>query len=120
MEGCFVNFLASCTKVLAHLHSRMADQRIQYSASKHAHMYVLIQLLIIQEKIIPGISTIWDHTDGCGKKYRYFKALYLLSVLACTYNIVIDICVGAPGHCKYVVGGINSQDRAFRENKLSL
>ena len=56
-------------------------------------------------------STMIDDTDGCTKQYRCAKALYLLSLIATTHNITIDRGVGAPGHGKDEVDGINATDK---------
>ena len=53
-------------------------------------------------------STIWENTDGCAEQYCSTTALYLLSMLAHTYNIIIDSGVGALGHIIKVVGGLNA------------
>ena len=58
--------------------------------------------------------TVWDDTDGCGKQYRCGTAMYLLSVLASTYGIVIDRAIGAPGHGKDIVDGLNATHHAVR------
>ena len=120
MEGCFVEFVVGNDDVQAHFHSHMADKSNQDAASTHAHMRVLLELLISQEKIIPGKSTIWEHTDGCTKQYRCAKALYLLSSLASEFKVVIDRQVDAPGHGKDVVDGLNAQDKVYlRKHMIS-
>ena len=42
------------------------------------------------------------------EKYRCATALYLSSMLAHAYNIIIDRGVGAPGHIREVVDGFNA------------
>lgn len=56
---------------------------------------------------------MWDDTDGCAKQYRCGTALLFLSLLACTCNITIDRAIGAPGHGKDIVDGLNATDKAF-------
>ena len=46
MEGCFVEFVVGNDDVQAHFHSHMADKSNQDAASTHAHMRVLLELLI--------------------------------------------------------------------------
>ena len=41
---------------------------------------------------------IWKNKDVYADKYKCVTALYLLSMLAHAYNIIIDNGVGAPGH----------------------
>lgn len=66
-------------------------------------------------------SWIWDHTtDGCAKQYRRGNAIYLLSVWAQTYHVVIDRAVGAPGHGKDIVDGINATDKRFLQKQMCM
>ena len=44
---------------------------------------------------------------------RCATVLYLLSILAHTYNIIIDRVVGAQGHDREVVDGLNATDKRF-------
>ena len=81
MEGYFVDLFASCKKVLSHFHSHISDKSMKDEVSRHAHMDVLIQLLITQEKIISGISTILDlvrNTDV--PKLYIFSAFWHVSM----------------------------------------
>ena len=57
--------------------------------------------------------TMWENTDGCAEQCRYATALYLLSMLAHSYNIVIDCGVEAPGHLREVVNGLNYTKKTF-------
>ena len=54
---------------------------------------------------------MWYHMDGCANQYRCASAIYLLSYLASSFSIIIDIIVGAPKHGKYVVDGLNTRDK---------
>ena len=53
------------------------------------------------------MGNICRNTDACAEQYCCAIALYLLSMLAHTYNIIIDHGVGAPGHGRKVVDGLN-------------
>ena len=44
------------------------------------------------------IGTIWGNIDGCAEQYICATVLYLLSMFAHEYNIVIDNDVIPPGH----------------------
>ena len=59
------------------------------------------------------MSTIWDSTDGCTEHYRCATALYLLSMLVHSYNIIIDCGVVAPGNNIEVVDGLNDTEKGF-------
>ena len=54
-----------------------------------------------------------ENTDECAKKYICATALYLLSMLSNSYNIVIDRIIWSLGHGKYVVDGLNATDNFF-------
>ena len=54
-----------------------------------------------------------DGTDGCAKQYRCATAMYLLSLLASKYKVVIDRAIGAPGHGKSKIDGLNAVDKRF-------
>eukprot|EP00957_Ditylum_brightwellii_P048693 3694718-Ditylum_brightwellii.AAC.1 len=58
-------------------------------------------------------TTTWKETDGCAKQYRCAIDMYLLSLISVRFNIVIDRAVGAPGHGKDMVDGLNATDKAF-------
>jgi hypothetical protein len=65
-------------------------------------------------------SMEWQDTDGCGKEYRCGTALYLLSLLASPIHVVIDRVMGAPGHGKDIVDGLNATDKRFLKDKMCL
>ena len=59
-------------------------------------------------------TTLWEETDGCAKQYRCATAMYLLLLIFVRFNIVIDRAVGAPGHRKDVVDGLNATYKASK------
>ena len=90
------------------MHSHFSDSSRQDARTTYAHMKVELQYLedlgILKKD---GTGTIVDDTDGCAKQYRSGTALYLNSLLATTHGVIIDRAVGAPGHRKYEVDGLN-------------
>ena len=40
----------------------------------------------------------WENTNDCAEQYKYATTLYLLSILAHAYNIIIDCDVGSQGY----------------------
>ena len=62
--------------------------------------------------------TVWDHMDGCTKKYSFSSSGYLLSCLVLESCMINDILVGAPVHGKDIFDGLNSID--IRMLKLSM
>jgi hypothetical protein len=103
-------------------HSHLADKSKQDASSTHAHMEeVLINHLRGGGKIkLDGTTIMFDHTDGCAKQYRCALALFLLSLLAQVHNIVIDRAVGAPGHGKDIVDGLNATDKRLLSEKMCM
>ena len=61
--------------------------------------------------LVDNMIEIWENTDGCAYQYRCATSLYLLSMLAHTYNIIIDRGVGSPGNVRYVVDGLNATEK---------
>ena len=50
-----------------------------------------------------GISTVWEETGGCDKKYRCALDIYLMTVLSSSYGNIMDRTINVPGHGKNVV-----------------
>ena len=100
-------------------HSHLSDESRQDAATTHAHMLVLFNELKEIGELCAGL-TVWDDTDGCGKQYRCGTALYLLSVLAGLFGIVIDRAIGAPGHGKDIVDGLNATDKVFLRKAMCM
>jgi hypothetical protein len=64
-------------------------------------------------------SFMLDHMDGCSKQYWSGTAMYLLSVTTVAYGITIDRAVGAPGHRKDKVDGLNATDKRFLKELMA-
>ena len=61
----------------------------------------LVYILMQDKKcLLSTLSTIWEETDGCAKQYHCALALYLLSMVASRFGIIIDTsrAIGASGH----------------------
>ena len=98
-------------------HSHFSDLSRQDAATTTAHMTVLFNHLFREQEIQRGKTIVFDETDGCSKQYRSGTAIYLLSLLSQKYSIVIDRAIGAPGHGKDVVDGLNAVDKSFLRKK---
>ena len=59
------------------------------------------------------LPVILDSTDGCSGQYRSALSLYLLTVMACSFNVVIDRMVNAPAHGKGVVDALNAVTKRY-------
>ena len=103
-----------------HFHSHFSDASRQDAASTHAHMTVLLNILMKETKELLEDSVLWDDTDGCGKQYRCAKALYLLSLLSVHFHVAIDRAIGAPGHGKDIIDALNAIDKQFLRAKMCM
>ena len=63
----------------------------------HFHMIKLIQHLM-KKNILHRGGRLLGSTDGCAKQYKCSTAIYLMSMLAKSFDIVVDRALGAPGH----------------------
>ena len=61
--------------------------------------------------LFANMITICESMNGCAEQYRCATLLYLLSILAHEYNIIIDCGVGSPGHVREVVSIALGEDR---------
>ena len=58
-----------------------------------------------------GMSTVWEDTDGCAKKYSRDLAIYWMAVLSSSYGIILDRAINSPGHGNNVVDGLNTTEK---------
>lgn len=93
-------------------HSHLSDSSIQNAGTTHQHMIVLFDILKKESFISEG-SPLYCNTDGASKQYRCANALCYLSLLSTKYNINIDRAIGAPGHGKDLVDGLNAVDKHY-------
>jgi hypothetical protein len=105
--------------VSLHFHSHLSDDSLQNAATTNAHMEVLFDSLK-ESSVVGKKATMWDETDGCTKQYRCAKAFWLLTYLAVKYDTSIDRAIGAPGHGKDIVDGINATDKTYLASKMCL
>jgi hypothetical protein len=89
------------------------------SSWTHSHLKVLLDYLFKNYLIQQG-WLILDDTDGCAKQYPSATALYLLPLITVTYRIAYDRAIGAPGHGKDKVNGLNAVDKRYITEKMSL
>jgi hypothetical protein len=119
IEGCSVRFMNEHKNVIMEMHSHFSDTSRQDARTTHSHLKVLLDYLFRNYLIQQG-WLILDDTDGCAKQYRSATALYLLSLIAVTYRIAYDRAIGAPGHGKDEVDGLNAVDKRYITEKMSL
>jgi hypothetical protein len=99
------------------MHSHFLDRKRQDARTAFKNMHVLVEYLF-KEGIIKEGSTILDHTNGCAKQYWSATVLYCLPLLAASYGIKIESAIGAPGHGKDEVDGLNAMDKGYIKEKM--
>ena len=61
--------------------------------------------------LVSGMSTVWEDTVDCTKKYRYALDIYLMTMLSCLYGIVMDLAINVPGRVNNDVDGFNTMEK---------
>ena len=56
---------------------------------------------------------MWENIYGCAEQYRCATVIYLLSMTAHEYNIIINCGVGALGHVREVEYFLNATYKMF-------
>lgn len=91
----------------------MSNESDQNAALAHSHIYVPHKIVDMTQTEFFWVSTNWDCTDECDKKYRCSKAPCFLIILEYMYDIVINKCFGDQGHGWDAVESLNAQDKCF-------
>ena len=63
---------------------------------------------------------MWEATDGCSKQYQCGTAMYFLSLLSLSFNVVIDRAIGTPGHGKDIIDGLNAVTKCFLQKQFCM
>ena len=77
----------------------------QGASTKAEYSKFIMELLRIITPIFYYISTLWKNTYGFSEQYICSTVIYLLSMLAKAYNIIIDRSIREPVHIREVVDG---------------
>ena len=101
-------------------HSHFSDYSKQDAATTFEHFCAMFKLHEEVHGKIPRNSVFLEHTDGCAKQYRSGNALFLLNVIALKYHIVIDRAIGAPGHGKSIIDGLNAVDKHYLKKVMCM
>ena len=43
-------------------------------------MVHLLKIFLESGRLVPGMSIVWEDTDGCDKQFRYALFIYLMTV----------------------------------------
>ena len=85
-------------------HSHFLDDSAQNTDTKFEHMNNFIHWMYENTFFIKD-GIMYDTIYVCSKQYRYANAMWLLSVLAFTYKVIIDICIDSPGNVRIRIDG---------------
>ena len=97
----------SCYALKLDFHLFLSDCTVQEARTVYYHLKQLIIELRKQGKLKPG-QRLLCITDGCVKQYCLATSLYFMSMLASSFDIVIDRGVCLVGHGKSLVDAINA------------
>ena len=61
-------------------------------------MFHVLKRILESGILVSDMSTVWEDTDGCKKKYGCDLAIYLMTVLSSSYDIIMDRAINALGH----------------------
>jgi hypothetical protein len=98
--------------------SHLSDKSEQDAGTTYNNMCKEYEQLRSWGELEKYKSIDFNNTDGCTAQYRSYRALYLLSMLAIRFAIIIDRAVGAPGHGKDEVDGLNAVDKRYLQTKM--
>ena len=85
MEGIAVEYFPNTDNLRkneprSEFHSYKSDQNERYACYSSSYMVYVFNILIESGLLFYGLSTIWEETDGCTKKYRCVLTVYLMNV----------------------------------------
>jgi hypothetical protein len=80
--------------------SHLSDKSEQDAGTTFANMKKEYQNKLNLGELVKNRTIDLNNTDGCTGQYRSFRALFMCSLLAWNFLIIIDRAVGAPGHGK--------------------
>ena len=119
IEGCSVEVSMNNSISRLQFYSHFSDNNRQDTSTTNAHMMKIMDNLKINNQEI-GECTVWESTDGCSKQYCCGSALHLLSYISFKYKIIIDRMIGAAGHGKDIVDGINAIDKRYLKGEMCM
>ena len=73
---------------------------------------------LFQQILVSDMSTVWEDTNICDKKYRCDLDIYLTTVLSYPYGIITDHAINGPIHINNVVIGINATDKRYLKEQM--
>jgi hypothetical protein len=98
--------------------SHLSDKSEQDAGTTYNNMCKEYEQLKAWGELAKYKTIDFNNTDGCTAQYRCYRAMYLLSMLAIRFAIIIDRAVGAPGNGKDEVDGLNAIDKRYLQTKM--
>ena len=83
-------------------------------------MVHLLETFLELGRLVFGMSTVWEDTHGCVKKYMCPLDIYLVTVLLSSYDIIMGRTINAPGHVNNVVDGLNATEKCYLKVKMEI
>ena len=129
IEGCTLHYHGAPSlsneesmkkKLSFDFHSHFADFSQQDAATTFEHMCAMLKAHETRNGKIKKNSVFLDNTDGCAKQYRSGNALFLMNVLCMKHHIIIDRAIGAPGHGKSIIDGLNAVDKHYLKKVMCM
>ena len=99
-------------------HSHFSYDSDQNPAPTFEHMKIFIHWMY-ENNLFVKDGIIYDTTDGCRNIYRCANSMRLLSVLAFTYRVKLDILVNAPVCRRSKIDGINRSEKSISKTKIA-
>ena len=116
IKGCMIDIVDQYFNGYMEFHSHFSDDSRQDASTTHAHM-ISILTEVRNNNQLKQRCTILESTDRYCKQYRCGAALFFKSMISTNFNIIVDRMIGAPGHEKDVVDGINACDKIYLMRK---
>ena len=80
----------------------------------------LLKIFLESEKLVSGMSTVWEDTDGCPKQCMCYLAIYLMTLLSYSYDVIMDRAISSPGNGNNVFDGLNATDKPYFKGEMEL
>lgn len=113
IEGYTCHYRASDTDptMKFDFHSFLSDDTTQMANTVYCHMKKLCHYLKDKLKILSSGGRLMTMTDGCAKQYKCSTSIFFMSLLATSFDIVVDRAVACPGHGKSLCDALNGVDK---------
>ena len=102
------------------LYPYISDKNEQDACKSHDHIVHLLKTFLESGRLVSGISTVWEDTDGCVQQYMCDLSIYLMTVIPSSYGIIMDRAINIPGHGKNAVDVLNAKEKTSFNEEMEL